>query len=338
MPTEKRAPTVSAHNVNMTTSTRYRSVVAEEHFDVLFDGAAVRDGRIAADTLASALLALSAAAQAAHLAINPIAPRISLEIQASRPGSFSVDLLITDAISLLNTETAAALAAGGTIVTVVYGAIKGSIHLLKWLRGRKVQNVTDLGDGQTKLTDSNGQTIVVESSVYLVIQDRRFRESLREAVEPAALEGIDFVSIGREDDREIVTADDLPAFEVPDSGELLTESTRVAFLQLLNVSFQPGTKWRFTEGEAPYWAAMEDRYFAEAVERHEFEFGQGDILQATVYTRQLRQGSKLRVEHTVTKVHDVLKSAQQVELPFAETDDGDELHDLPLEEAGPDYP
>ena len=60
----------SAHTEGVSTVTRYRSVVAEEHFEVLFDGPAVRDGRINADTLASSLLALSAAAQAAHLAVE----------------------------------------------------------------------------------------------------------------------------------------------------------------------------------------------------------------------------------------------------------------------------
>lgn len=301
--------------------TRYRSVVAEERFDVLFDGPAVRDGRISADTLASSLLALSAAAQAAHLAISPLSPRITLDIQASREGSFSVDLLITDTVDILTSQPTTALLAAGSIVTIVFGAIKGSARALKWLHGRTLGRVTDLGDGQTRLTDSNGDSIVIDSPVYIAIQDRTFRESMRDVVAPVSQEGIDFVEIGQGVDRERVTAEDLPAFEVPSDGEVLRETSREAFLQLINVSFQPNTKWRFTEGDAPFWAAMTDRAFALRVQNHEVEFGKGDILRATLETTQTRSGTNLRVEHAVSAVHEILKQGRQVELPF---DDNDE--------------
>lgn len=300
---------------------RYRAVVAEERFDVLFNGPAVDGHRIPADVLASSLLALSAAAQAAHLAIDPFAPRISLDIQASEPGSFSVDLLITDTVRLLNGEPAVAFATGGSIVAMVYGAIRGSIRLLKWLRGRRVRETTDLEDGQTRITASDGGVILVDSVVYIAVQDRTFRESLRDAVQPVANEGIDSIEIGRTNDRERVTDADLPAFDVPEDGEVLREDTREAFLQLLNVSFQPGKKWRFTEGDSPYWAAMEDKAFATRVENHQVEFGTGDILRATVTTRQMRSGTKLKSEHTVIHVNDVLKQGRQVELPFEGRDE-----------------
>jgi len=294
-------------------------VVAEERFDVRFDGPALREHRIPADVLASSLLALSAAAQAAHLAVDPLAPRISLDIQAQREGSFSVDLLITDTVSVLSSPEAVAMATGGSIVAVVYGAIKGGARLLKWLKGRTIREEVDLGDGQTRITAMDGATIVIDSSVYVAIQDRTFRESMRDAVAPVGREGIDFVEIGQGDDQERVTKQDLPAFDVPESGEVLGETTREAFLQLLTVNFQPGSKWRFTEGGAPYWASVRDENFARRVANHEIEFGKGDILRAEVHTRQLREGTKLSAENVVIKVLDVQKQGRQVPLPF-ETD------------------
>lgn len=128
---------------------------------------------------------------------------------------------------------------------------------------------------------------------------------------------------GHRGNRERVTAADFPAFEVPEGNEVvLTETSRNAFLQIVSVSFQPDTKWKFTEGAAPYWAAMQDREFAGRVERHAVEFGKGDILSATVLTKQSRTGTALRVENTVIKVHDVLKQGRQVELEF-ENDEPD---------------
>lgn len=295
---------------------RYRAVVAEERFDVVFDGPAVREHRIPADVLANSLLALSSAAQAAHLAIDPLAPRISLDIQAHAPGSFSVDLLITDAAAVMNSAPTEALATAATIVTAAYGAIKGSIALLKWLRGRTVRDVADLDNGQTRITATDGSTIITNSTVYVAVQDRAFRESMRDAVASVANDGIDYVEIGRDGGRERVTKADLPAFDVPESGEVLSETTREAFLQLLTVNFQPGNKWRFTEGGSPYWAAVRDEAFARRVANHEVEFGKGDILRAEVQTRQLREGTKLSAENVVVKVLDVQKQGRQVPLPF----------------------
>lgn len=303
---------------------RYRPVVAEERFDVLFDGPAIRDGRISAEALAASLLALSAAAQSAHLAIDPLAPRISLEIQATTAGSFEVDLLITDAVVWLNSDTVSAFETGGSIVGMAASAIVGSVALIKWLRGRKLREASGVKPGQTQITAQDGSTIIVDSSVYIAVQDRTFRESMRDAVEPVAQDGIDFIQIGRGDIRERVTAADLPAFEVPAGAEVvLSETPREAFLQISSVSFQPGTKWKFTEGAAPYWAAMRDREFAGRVERREVEFGKGDILRATVLTKQSRSGAALRVENTVIKVHEILKQAKQVEFQFGDDDDPD---------------
>jgi hypothetical protein len=188
------------------------------------------------------------------------------------------------------------------------------------MRGRRLRDVEDIGHGQTRITAEDGATMITDSTVYIAIQDRAFRESLREAVDPVAREGIDYVDIGREGDRERITAGDLPAFDVPESGEVLRETTREAFLQLLSVSFQPGNKWRFTEGDAPYWASMTDSKFAQRVQRHEVEFGTGDILRATVNTKQTRSGTSLGVEHTVIEVHEIVKQGRQVELPFGDND------------------
>ena len=195
------------------------------------------------------------------------------------------------------------------------------VKLLKWLRHRCVRAITAINDGQTRITGTDGAVIIVDSTVYVAVQDRKFRESMRDAVAPVGREDIDSVEIGRGDDRERVTSEDLPAFDVPESSEVLTEQTREAFLQLLTITFQQGNKWRFTEGDAHYWAAMEDTQFARKVENHEVEFGKGDILRATVRTQQTRSNSKLHVDHAVIKAHDVEKRAREIPLPFAEADD-----------------
>ncbi|HWD39928.1 MAG TPA: hypothetical protein VG944_13855, partial [Fimbriimonas sp.] len=68
--------------------------MAETSFEVMYDGEAVRDGRMEVRELAPALLALSELFTDASQLLYPEDPPVALELETTREGSFIVQLVL----------------------------------------------------------------------------------------------------------------------------------------------------------------------------------------------------------------------------------------------------
>jgi hypothetical protein len=290
-----------------------------------FEGEAVDAGTMDVRQLAPALIAAADAMREAHLILRVPGPSPQVEVRATRPGSFIVDLLVAEpsifqrAVDLLTSGPATATANLTALVTPVVG----SFGLVKRLRNRKIRSAEQITPGLIRLVLDDGTTIETPPQSFQLVLDAAYRKSLHDLVEPLrGNRGITSVVASAEGQSETVTRTDLPAFEVPPTpDEELVDSETEVVLRPVNVAFSEGNKWRFHDGENTFYASIEDPEFLQAVELGTERFAKNDMLRVLLRTRQYKVDSGLRSERTVIRVLEHLPGARQLDLFAADEDD-----------------
>ncbi|WP_222267420.1 hypothetical protein [Modestobacter marinus] len=296
--------------------------MADEQFLITYDGPALATSRMDVRLLAPALIGMADVIQVSNRVMNPGAPNPGLHIEATRPGSFSVELILMDAagvvdrmIDFLAGDVSTATANGLAMLT----AASGALMLLKRLARRKIRSQEEVRPGWVRITFSDSTTIEVPSASIALAEDLEFRRAANEMVEPLRRGGIEVVSISRQDEELVrVVEDDLPGFDIPLAGDaLLSDQTRQVALRLLNVAFVPGNKWRVSDGDRDLFVGVGDLSFLERVETNQETFSAGDILRCQLRTQQFQQpNGAIRNEHTVVRVLEHIRGPRAVPLPF----------------------
>lgn len=310
--------------------------MAETSFEVRYDGEAVRDGRMEVRELAPALLALSELFTAASRLLYPDDDPVALEIEATREGSFVIELVLHavgsgwDQLSHMDlTKDAGQLALFKELI--IGDSIDFSLFgLIKRLKGKTVvKEVEGPGAGETTLTEQGGVEVVVKTEVARLAADENIRRELRDVVEPLTREGVDTFEVGSGAKATVrLEKADAPSFEppaAPDDPELLSEQVLDdVYLELLTVDLEKGStrKWRFGGIGGNFTATIEDPEFLQKVARHEVMFGTGDQLRARVKITQRRDPGNGKIKQTrlISKVYEWIKAPEQLRM-------GDELPD-----------
>ena len=259
------------------------------------------------------------------LEISGPAPRV--EVRATRPGSFIVDLLLAEGIEGLYQKAVAIftspLVTADAGFTAVVGSVIGAVNIVKRVRNRRITQIEQGSGNVTVIILEDGTRIEVPTAGTLrLVVDADFRRSLNGMVEPlAGGKGVTRLTLSNEQQAETVTDADLPAFEVPPAREEdLGETETTVVLRPVSVAFTEGNKWRFNDGEATFFATIEDPNFLAAIDLGTERFAKNDMLRVDLRTRQTRDASGLHVERTVTRVIQHIPGAVQLDL-FAQDAD-----------------
>lgn len=283
--------------------------LAEDPFSVIYDGPAMRAGRMDVIELAPALLAMAGLFSDANRTLNPDAPPVALEMRATERGSFLVDLFVVlpeHLETLVEWVTSDSVTAIERVWMFVFGVPLGGgslITLIRWLQGRRADRTTE-PSGVTYTTE-DGDSLTVPEEVADLYDDVSIRRRTRDIIEPLNREGVEEVRIQRQSET-VVTFNkhDLEAFEpAPADPPLLEQETEV-LLEVLAPAFKPGNKWRFSLGRAPLWASMGDPGFQSRVQKREEVFGKGDLLRCRVRIEQAETAEGLNTSWTITNVLD----------------------------------
>jgi hypothetical protein len=303
------------------------TVMAETSFEVKYEGDALRDGRMPVRDLAPALLALGQLFTEASQLLYPENEPVSLDIQATREGSFEVELILHgagaawDQLSTNPVESAAALIVFKELI--IGSSVDPSLlGLIKWLKGKLVVEESPGPEpGEVTLKAEDGSEITVPPEVAGLNRDPQIRKKAREIVEPLRRPGMDKLEIRSTAESSLrLEKDDVPAFEVPEieDAEVLSEQEIDVYLDVLTAELEQGStrKWRFGGLGATFWAPIEDAEFMEKFSHREQVLGVGDRLHATVKIIQKRDPttSKIRVERQVMKVKEVIEAPEQLSL------------------------
>lgn len=298
-------------------------------FEVAYEGPAVDEGVMDVRELAPALLALGDLVERTNKIIGDPEIQVKVFVRASfEKGSFQISLeliySITEQIRMfLQMQNTSDLAEK---ILLALGFASGGglslIKLIKYIRGRKIKNATVLDNGNVRLElpGDNGKFdyVEVDGDVIRLYRDVPVRESVYRLMSPLEKEGITGFSV-REGKNVIerVSKEEVPYYKVPDEvdGEKSITFTRKAFVKPVEVAFEEGLKWRFSDGDNKFYATMDDESFLKEMDAGK-PFSKGDILEVELETTQTATSKGIKNEHRVVKVINHITPPKQIRLPF----------------------
>lgn len=160
------------------------------------------------------------------------------------------------------------------------------------------------------------ELVEIPTDVLKLYQHLKIRKRSREFVEPLTMKGVDHVEIVDDQDVTVrLDRHDVTAFDVPDKPlETFDEQIVEQRLEISNIAFPAGHKWKFNDGESTFHAKIEDEAFLGNVESRVEAFRSGDMLRARVAMRQTRRTTGLYTERAIVEVLEHIRA--QVQLPL----------------------
>lgn len=298
-------------------------------FEIAYEGPAVDDGIMDVRELAPALLALGDLVERSNQVIGDPKTQTKVIVRSKfEKGSFQIVLellyTVTEQIKLLFDIKNAINPAERLLAQL--GFITGTglslMALIKLIKGRNIKNATVLQNGNVRLelVGDNGKFEYVEADkdVIRLYRDYSVRENLYRMLSPLKKEGITGFSARKgKQVVERVTKDEVGYYEVPDivEEEQTVTSVRKAFVNLVEVAFEEGLKWRLSDGDNRFYATIKDEEFLRQINEGK-SFTKGDVLEVELETVQVATPKGIRNEYHVLKVLRHLSQPQQIPLPF----------------------
>ncbi|MER9413660.1 hypothetical protein [Mesorhizobium sp. M0589] len=311
--------------------------MSKSRFTIAYDGTALREGTMDVRDLAPALLAVGSLFDAANRTLNgPDAPKISVNVVATAPGSFEIVLDVVQSLYeharslLVGDDVAAALNLTGLIF--LGGSVGTSLVLLiRKLRGRKPDRIERLSPDTVRLT-IDGESLDVPMELLRLYQDLAVRKALEGVVsEPLKKEGIQkFKVLEAKKVQAEVSSQEATWFVAPEpEGTVVLDDIRKAAFSIVSLAFKDDNKWRLHDGNSQISATIADDDFKRRVDGNEIAFSKGDVLVCEVKVTQTQTASGLKTEYTVVKVLENIPAMKQLNLPIEEPkklkdDDDDE--------------
>ena len=304
--------------------------MSKAEFSIAYDGPALRDGSMDVRDLAPALLAVGQFFEAANKELNGKRASVRTQVTATKEGSFVVSLaldhsLIQEAIDLFSGDgVTAALQLRELLIGSVIGGGGGVIWLIKWLRGRKPDDVKSVSKGTVRIT-VEGEAKDVHSAVWKLAGNAAIRRSLAKVVsDPLSQSGVEKFTVSDDGRSEAVHQSESQYFQMSSGPDdpIIDETRRQAF-RIEALRFTDG-KWRLSDGGNALSARMNDQDFIGRVARNEIAFSKDDVLMCDVRTRQFYEDGTLRTEHSVERVIEHHSAARQLPLAIErDTNDDD---------------
>jgi hypothetical protein len=294
-------------------------------FSIVYEGEALATGTIDAKDLAPALLAFADLVDEARPAVPELPEQLTLRVRAGfERGSFEVHLelakLYQQIVSLFSGQEASAWANLFQILGIsgAVGLFLGLFQLIKRARGRKYTAVTIERTERVTVTFEGDEPLEVDARVWKLFNLPRVRKAVERIIAPLRSPGIDTFKIRHKRQQALeVKQDEAPYFDAPTEHEGETVSSTDTRLVLVAPSFQEGNKWRVSDGSRTIFVSIEDPRFVHAVQSGREAFRKGDLLHVELQTRQWLEGTNLKAEHAILKVHRHERGPEQqpLELP-----------------------
>ena len=302
---------------------------------IAYNGPALSNGEMDVRSLAPALIAFADLVDNANRVIggeNRI--RVLLNEDSIQKGSFDITFLFETGlmqqarlfVGLAEQTGLAALMEvlgwGVTGVTVVGGIFS----LIKHVRSRKLSGIRQIENNKAEISLEDGEKIITTENTLKVFLDVNCRVSIEKIIEPVTKEGIDSFELRDPDNvkdkqpLEIVTKKETEDFIAPPAASVVDEEPiqseeQELLVKISLISFEQG-KWKLTDGNNTFWARIDDEAFCKQVEKGELSFANGDMLRVRYYIKQSIKSGNLYSEYIVTKVLELKKRPEQIQLDF----------------------
>lgn len=295
--------------------------MSEEHFRVVYDGEAVADGEMEVGQLAPSLLALGKLVETMDAMATGEIGRVRVKVRADvLRGSFDIGLALDFAHSVKAWLYSPAGAATGTLLGLLgidlKSGGKGLIQAVRWLRGRQVTKRTVLEDGNVSIETSDGDALALPPAVARAVDDPAVRQQLEKFTDPLRGDGLDAIQFehdGQLTDR--IGTEEASAFKATAGADPTSQAHFTATYQIKRLYFEPGKKWRLSNGAQTILAEITDTIFWERVRRAETAFTADDYLVCDVRMDQWLSPAGLRTEYVVERVMEHIPAPKQPRFP-----------------------
>jgi len=294
-------------------------------FKISYAGPALVSHEMNVKDLAPALLSIGELIEDANTILNGDQAKIAVNIKATQPGSVIVSLsviqdFLKQAVSLFSSNEVNAIVNAGQILTYLglAGGGIGVLGIIKWVKNRDIKNITTLDDGNFRMEVSDGETRVVKSSEIKLFKFVNIRKHFETIIKkPLEKEGVEKVSFIIADQQNTVTKEEKDYFTTPSiQEEILGETETEQSLQIVNISFQEFGKWRFSDGNASFYADILDKEFAAKVQHNQAAFAKDDVLKVKLKRKQYLSLGGIKTDYIITRVIEHRSAAIQIQLPF----------------------
>ncbi|MDH6422270.1 hypothetical protein [Aurantimicrobium minutum] len=296
--------------------------VAAQDFKVAYDGPALQNHEMNAKDLATAVLALADAIQYAQLITEVGSSPVDLKIKAFKEGSFDIWLTLTETWDAVNSIYKSDYVQTSKGLTEIISSVFAAVLVVKQISGRKFKRTDKVdSEGIVEIVFSNGTQMSIPSNVFLLVTHQGFRKSLKGFVSPLNSEGVTVIkaTFDQEEQPLQIFENDVAAFEIPlQPEEMLTTSTSERILKIVSVEFD-FRKWRFSDGQTTFFAAVEDESFKQRIEDNASVFGISDSVRVLLRSEQIIDSNgNLKMNHVIVKVLEHYRSGRQLSFDFEE--------------------
>lgn len=279
-------------------------------FQIIYDGPALTDSLMDVRDLAPALLALGDSIEEANFALNRKKSSISLKVNASfQSGCFGIEFdviqgTLDQALSLFTDNGISTAKEIVELLGFASSPFIGLLGLLRWLKGRKPDEIILIEHNQVKVICDN-KTLVTEQKTIELYRHYKLRQALEKAVvEQLNKEGINSVAFktAGKDDFITVSKSESQWFKATVDEENLGSDINTYTLQIITVSFKGDNKWRLSDGNNTFFATITDESFLKKVDHGEEKFASGDLLKVKLKKRQWLANGQIKAEQEIIKV------------------------------------
>lgn len=292
----------------------------DDELVVAYVGDAVDDGRMRVDDVSPSLLALSSLMRQVQRHIDAGGPDVELSVGAREHGSHEVFLYVAGTFATLFANDPATAAAN------LRSLIQSVADLLRWVKRVGGRSIERLGrDGEYEEVRIDNREVVREKTTIIELGNLfSVRRDLREVTRPLSRDGYGLVEYRYANDQ-VVTLEptDWPAFADVPIESRVEEVEYYADLLVQQVAFDPELKWRFTEGQSRFPAAVEDVTFLRRVAENQESFQAGDTLAARIrLRREKRDDGTISATRSIVEVldHRPGTSQDQTSLPIGDNE------------------
>ena len=300
---------------------------------LVFEGSAVQSGMIDARLLAESLAGCSEIFRRANQIANGEASEAAVLVESEfKSGSFVAGLqleqhVIETARGLItNYEflTAGGLAALIGFVKKGESVGESLVDLWKWLKGKKPERVTQIGNNTEITLGSNKKT--VNKFVYQFYGDSAVRAAFGQTTEPLRHSTIDRISIKQNGEEQVAfEKEEAPIFQAEplrlEQDGTPTEGERDASLIISKLAWDEKSTWTFFEQGGKVVAKIDDQEFWQKVHQRSVAFREGDSLKVRLRWEVIEKNHKLVQKNSILKVYQVMERAKQMRLDGGKDDE-----------------
>jgi hypothetical protein len=292
-----------------------------ENFKIKYDGEALAEHSIDVNDLAPALLSLADLIQEANAIANKDKSTISIRVKATETGCFQISIQAVKAVY----DTTANLLAGRDVTALAnllgivgfFGVSGGLIVLIKKLAAKKPKSIVPKGQNEIEIEVEPGLFVIITKMEWEMYQSKKIRESIYGLLKPLEKPGVNSVEfIDEHHNSNKVTKGELAYFIPPkESIEPLQElPPRETYVNIVQMWFKDGNKWKFSEGENEWYAEIKDQAFIEKLLKGETFIRANDLFKVKVKQVQYREGSVVKSTYEIIEVLEHAHAPQQSSL------------------------